>query len=470
MMRNQPTDRKTKPIDDKLHVHAWTPKGFLLAGHMDLDEDGEQMSATFAYDAAYIETPGAYPLDPVNLPFGKTLYSTQSQFVRLGSIFDAAPDAWGRKVVSAQLPETARQRVFRGAFLRGADGIGSLVITPASLAGELALNEIVQLSLTERPGLTQVARAANAARDFEAGEELSPEMANMLGGSWTIGGARPKSILRDDRTNAIAGLSFIAKFDSKHDKINRNRLESASLSMAKAVGLNVKRHHLIDLQDRGNEGIDASRANAASGGASALLLERFDRVVNLDQVHRLHYLSAMSLASHQPQSKFLDSRLDQAILSWSKLLDLAGRISDKPAQAKTEMFARLCFNAALQNTDDHLKNFGFLKTPGSATRYELAPVFDVSPQGASRHYLHLLDMGQTYTLEMAIANARRLGISAAAASLVEDSIVQVVRQCERYFDEAGLAAADRDQAKSWVDSGMGHKYVQRHKAAGQRPA
>ena len=469
MIRNQHAERRIKPIDDKLHVHAWTPKGFLLAGQLDLDEDGEQMSATFAYDGAYIETPGAYPLDPVNLPFGKTLYSTQSQFVRLGSIFDAAPDAWGRKVVSAQLPESAKQRVFRGAFLRGADGIGSLVITPASLAGELALDDIVQLSLTERPGLTQVARAASAARDFEAGEDLSPEMANMLGGSWTIGGARPKSILRDDRSNAIAGLSFIAKFDSKHDKINRNRLESASLSMAKDVGLNVKRHHLIDVQD-GISGGGSDKGTSGISGATALLLERFDRIVTHEQVHRLHYLSAMSLASHQPQSKFLDSRLDQAILSWSKLIDLAGRISEHPAQAKAEMFARLCFNTALQNTDDHLKNFGFLKAQGSATRYELAPVFDVSPQAGSRHYLHLLDMGQTYTLEMAIANARRLGISAAAASLVEDSIVQVVSQCGRYFDAAGLAMNDRAEAASWIGSGMGHKYAQTQKAARPRPA
>jgi len=96
------------------------------AGLLQLEEDGDAISATFTYDASYLESRLSYPLDPLNMPLGRGRLATDSQFVTLGAIFDAAPDAWGRRVVSAQLPAEARQRVFRNAFLRGADGIGSL--------------------------------------------------------------------------------------------------------------------------------------------------------------------------------------------------------------------------------------------------------------------------------------------------------------------------------------------------------
>lgn len=441
-MRNNKEDRREKQIDGELRVHAWTKQGFLSAGLLTLEEDGDDIAASFTYDQDYLVNPLGYPLDPLNMPLGRGRMATDSQFVRLGAIFDAAPDAWGRKVVTAQLPSEARRRVFRNAFLRGADGIGSLVLTPDSLAGEIDLDHIVNLSLSERPSLSQLDRAALAAHELEQGGDLTDEMRNMLGGSWTIGGARPKAILRDDREGALPGQSVIAKFDSMNDTAPRNRIESACLKMAHAMGFRVP----------------ASRLEELPGGRTALLLERFDRQVIEGSVHRLHYLSAMSLASHQPQSKFLNSAMDRAVLSWSKLLEISSRICEKPQHGRVEMFARLALNTALQNTDDHLKNFAFLKVAGSAVHYDIAPVFDVSAQGAQRHYLHCLDMGQTYSLSDVIPRARELGIAKATAQEVEERIVDVLLQIDQYLDAAGLGKADSEKVKGWVAEGMGPRY------------
>ncbi|WP_137917191.1 type II toxin-antitoxin system HipA family toxin [Hydrogenophaga sp. 2FB] len=442
-MRTTAIERREKEIDSKLRVHAWTPSGFITAGVLELEEDGESISASFAYDPGYLTDPRSFPLDPINMPLGKTLFASTSQFVRVGAIFDAAPDAWGRRVVQAQLPEEARQRVFRGAFLRGADGIGGLVLTPNAATGEIDLDEIVAQSLAERPGTSQLEKASRAALKFEEGAELTDEMKDMLGGSWTIGGARPKAILRDESPGALPGCSVIAKFQSRNDTIERNRLEIATLRMAADMGFTTPGHRLEEL----------------ANGQTVLVLDRFDRHAVDGKMRRRHYVSAMSLASYEPQSKFLNSTMDKAILSWSKLLDITSRICTSPAASRVQMFGRLCLNAALQNTDDHLKNFGFLKSPGSPMHYEIAPVFDVSPQGAQRHYLNCLDRGQVYTLHEAMGSARGLGIAKGAAQDVEDSIMQVLQHRARYFEEAGLNAADAAKVEDWVMSGLGNHYT-----------
>lgn len=444
-MMNRRADRRDKQVDGLLRVHAWSPGGFLNAGLLTLAEDGQSIAASFEYDQAYLSAPGAYPLDPLNLPLGRTVQASHSQFVRLGAIFDAAPDAWGRRVVTAQLPEEARQRVFREAFLRGADGIGALVLTPEALTGQIDLERIVALSLAERPGLSQLENASKAAMDFEAGLDLTEDMRAMLGGSWTIGGARPKAILRDDRPGAPAGASLIAKFDSKLDAaLPRNRIESACLSMARAMGFAVPRHRLVEL----------------SQGRTALVIDRFDRHDLGGTVQRRHYISAMSLASYEPQSSMLSSRQDQAVISWSKLMELTSRTCEHPSAARVEMFARLLLNTALHNTDDHLKNFGFLKSLTSPTQYQIAPVFDVSAQAAQRHYLHCLNLGQVYTLQDVMPMARAMGIAKGAAQEAHDRIIGVLCRRQEFFESAGLSRSQIEEVNRWIDAGCGAHYRQ----------
>lgn len=452
MTRLSKTDRSYKKIDGRLRVNAWTPDGFLSAGFLDLEESGDRdMAAVFRYDHGYLVHPHAYPLDPVNMPLSTRDFASTSQFVTIGAIFDAAPDAWGRKVVQAAIAERLKeanvesaskegQQMFRQAFLRGADGIGALILTPESLP-IAEIPRIISASLNERPSMSELQKAARAAKEFELNGEVSAGLENMLAGSWTIGGARPKAILRNDADLAPAGVSVIAKFPSSRDHLDRGRLEWACLEMAHDMGFNVPKHALID--------------SDSHGGQSILILERFDRDYTSQTISRLHYASAMSLISYEPQSKLLNTRFDRAMLSWAKLLEITKTVASKPGAASVEMFAHLCLNAALSNTDDHLKNFGFLKSPTDALHYDIAPVFDVSPQASDMHYLHCGDLGQRYTLKECVGQARTLGIAAGAAAAVHDRIMAVLNRRDDYFDMARLSHQERAPAGAWVARGAG---------------
>ena len=432
-MRLASSQRAHKDVADTLHVYGWTPEGFVLAGTLNLEESGENdVRAQFAYADPWREHVHAYPLDPINMASYRARYATQSAHVTLGAIFDAAPDAWGRRVVRANVPASEQHAVYRNAFLRGADGIGALVLTPNRPTD---IDHIVALSLSERPKLSQIQSAARAARELESDGLVSDALRSMLAGSWTIGGARPKAIVSDDRAQAPAGRSVIAKFASARQSVETNRVEYAVLEMASAMGMRVPQHELLEIE-----------------GEAVLLLERFDRT---DDGARRHYLSAMSLVSAQPVSRMLDSAHDAAVFSWSNLLDVASRVCAKPASARVEMFARLSLNAALSNTDDHLKNFGMLKIAESALHYEIAPVFDVTPQASDAHYLHLLDEGRRYTLRDVMARSRELGIAASAARDVDERIRSVLARRHEFFDLAGLSARDVAMVGAWIDRGIG---------------
>lgn len=434
-MKNHPSQRRFKTVDHLLRVYAWTPGGFLRVGLLELEEEGDrEMSATFAYESAYLDHPYSFPLDPLNMPLGESVMATSSPTVTLGALFDAAPDAFGRRVVRASVGPNEQHQVYRNAFLRGADGIGAVILTPDR---DMNLEAIVQESLHERPSLAQLGAAADAARELEDGVELDEHTKALLAGSWTIGGARPKAILRDDRPGAAPNSSVIAKFESRAAQVDgRNKLEWATLEMAADVGMPVPRHDLVDL-----------------GEHTALVLERFDRVPHAAGVDRRHYVSAASFVSAKPQSKFLDSAFDRAYFSWKGLLTATAAVSASASEGRVQMYSRLAFNAAVRNTDDHLKNFGFLRCVDDPMHYEIAPVFDVSPQGSSTHYLHCADLGRNYTLAQVTAVSRQLGIAQKVANEVRDRIMAVLERRAEYFERAGMTERQVITANAWIEKG-----------------
>jgi serine/threonine-protein kinase HipA len=435
-------DRGKKNIVSPLAVFIWLEHfnraGFVRAGTLSMDEigaawDAMQIHATFAYDSKYLDFAfSVYPLDPINLPLREDPFVTNHPYLILGAIFDAAPDAWGRKVIRAHNNDMG---TYRHAFLRGADGIGAIVLQPADSSPPQSIEDAVIQSRDKHPTIDQINASAIAARKLELNDALDTLDQNMLAGSWTIGGARPKAILRNRTdfgqsvfTEPLQGQSLIAKLPSLNEAIDRAGIEWACLRMARDMGFQVPGHALCDVET-----------------GRALVIERFDRYPlpassSRLQEGRLHYISANSLVSRIPTSKRLDTPSDIARFSANNLIAIAAGISKKPAHAKVDMYARIFLNAALHNTDDHMKNFGFLRARDGA--YSVAPVFDVSPQPLTSHYLHLHNLGRQYSAEDVHANAQTLGIGKSAADEVRDNIFNVLERRDWYFDEAQLSKPD----------------------------
>ncbi|OZI60759.1 type II toxin-antitoxin system HipA family toxin [Bordetella genomosp. 11] len=422
--------RKPKDVESELFVYVDIRGEAVLCGVLTLDDAGEDsFFAQFTYVRSYVNDPRAFPLDPLNLPLADsaTTFSTTSRYETLGAIFDAAPDAWGRNVMrmdnaGARVPEDEVLLKGRGM------GVGALFFSARLLTPNM--RKVYRL-----PEIAEVDSLADLIADIDQGIQPKGLYRDLLGSSWDIGGARPKTIVRDDR-----GEMWIAKFPRRGESYDRQRVEYANLRMARDIGLTVPHIRLVETHL-----------------GAVLLTHRFDRDLlppkdgSSPVVARRHFLSGAALISPSVSigKRELDGPRGKATFSYARLADVIRRISSNPVRDLQELYARMMLNVAVHNTDDHLKNIGFLKDENADT-YRLAPLFDVTTQeGSARHYLHVGAQGRVSSFENCLTEYRRFGLRGEdAARAILDRVRAVVSQRQRYYDEAGMTPAEVERIEA----------------------
>jgi len=232
--------------------------------------------------------------------------------------------------------------------------------------------------------------ASLAFENDESGQD-GKWLRQLLAPGSSLGGARPKaSVLAPD------GSLWIAKFPSKHDEWNTGAWEMAVHDLAVKCGLNVP----------------AAGLETFSGAGGTFMIKRFDR----ENGRRLHFASAMALLGKT------DGNTDDV-----SYLDLAAFIKSNGASPKRdleELWKRLVFNMAVSNTDDHLRNHGFiLKNDGWA----LSPAFDINPNiYGNTLSLNVSSGDNSISFELALETAEYYGINTQDAKQIIENIKTAV--------------------------------------------
>ncbi|MFD3592684.1 type II toxin-antitoxin system HipA family toxin [Nocardia sp. NPDC058640] len=296
------------------------------------------LATSFQYSSDYLRMPGAYELDPA-LP----LYQGQHHVSGLpGAFADCAPDRWGQNLVKRRLQILDQANKSMPRALTPVDflvGVSDLTRQGALRFAEPNTDEFLNPDATvpkliELPSLLRA--SDHIARDDADFSDLKILLA---AGTATLGGARPKASVRDEDRLCIA------KFPHHADSWDVMAWEKTVLDLAEAAGITTPARTLRRIDGRG-----------------VLILDRFDRVHG----QRLGYISAMTM---------LQARDGQG----HDYLDLAETIPEHSAQAKLDLrdlWRRIAFSVAIHNTDDHLRNHGFIRNAGG---WRLAPLFDVNP-------------------------------------------------------------------------------------------
>jgi serine/threonine-protein kinase HipA len=297
------------------------------------------LSTTFRYADNYLANPRAYPIDPAfNLHTGAHVSAGLP-----GAFSDCAPDRWGKNLITKRVQALAARESRPTVALSDVDfliGVSD-VARQGALRFQVAPDQPFLDPAPEVPRLVELPRLMRAAESVarDGGADLEAVKELLDAGSGSLGGARPKASVRDgDRL-------LIAKFPHPGDEWDVMAWERTALDLAELAGIRTPRTELLRV-DRAN----------------VLLLERFDR----HGAQRVPYISAMTL---------LGAR-DGDVHDYTEIAETLVDHAVAPKEDLRELWRRIAFSIAIHNTDDHLRNHGFLR---AGAGWNLAPVFDVNP-------------------------------------------------------------------------------------------
>lgn len=374
--------------------------------------DGTQIGR-FRYGDRYLQRPEAVALDPYHLPLDKTVHAfTQLKGIP-GAVRDAGPDAWGRRVIEHKLERAAGDL----------DEIDYLLHGPQDGAGYLSFGLKAEPPAPKRPynRTHQLAELVAAAQAIEAGEPVPLQLLEQLDPGTSMGGARPKATIED------AQCLWLGKFPAKDDRCNMQRIEYATLELARHCGLNVTQTRLKTVGG-GNDHFDV------------LMLQRFDREYSDAGYLRFGLVSGLTVLDCG------DSYLDRERWSYPLLADNLRRWSEKPEADCAELFRRMVFNAVVTNNDDHPRNHALLRRQKG---WRLSPAYDLVPApvlSLERRDLALTAgaYGRTASIYNLLSQTGRFGLSTADARKEIDRIVAGTRQWREHFFNCGVLAKDVD--------------------------
>lgn len=363
----------------------------------------------FVYGRSYRARTDAIPLYLPELPLREGLIRPEPGLAIANAIRDAAPDAWGRRVILNRMFGARREEVDQTQL----DELTFFLASGSDRTGALDFQASASTYVARgAPGTLE--ELVLSAERVEQGVPLTPELDAALHDGSSIGGARPKAQI------TAGNVKYIAKFSSRGDTHDIVRGEYIAMRLAAMVGLDVA----------------PVRLERASG-RDVLLVERFDRSQREGGWARRAMVSGLTILA-----------LDEMAARYASYQDLAEQIRIRFAEVPLtlrELFGRMTFNVLVGNVDDHARNHSAF---WDGHRLRLTPAYDICPQNrageeASQAML-IHDDVRASRLSACIVAAPHFHLSEAEAIALIQGQVRVVGENWRCLcEEAELGDIDR---------------------------
>lgn len=380
------------------------PAGLLEA----IPAPGGDALLTFAYARSYRERPGAPALYLPELPVRAGRQEPPPGMDVAGVIRDAAPDAWGQRVVMRRLlgrdvrdRDPAELPLLAHLLHSGSDRPGALDFQAspdryAPRVHEASLADLLRVS-----------------EDIMAGRPVPAGLHDALDAGSSVGGARPKANLTDGPRR------LIAKFSSPADPYPVVKAEALAMDLARRAGLDVAHTELVEVS-----------------GRDVLLVARFDRGPNGT---RRAFVSALTILElHEGAARHA---------TYHDLADVVRARFTTRRDTLRELFARIAFNVLVGNTDDHARNHAAF---WDGDRLTLTPAYDICPQSrvgqeAVQAMAYAPDGTRWAQLQPLVDAAAVFELTDREAGDLVDGLIDEVRDgWHDAADRARLTATDRE--------------------------
>lgn len=401
-------------VDRLVYVHADLDGEVHRVGRLYSHNNKGKETASFEYEASWLENSLRYSLEPALTLAAGQFYTAKSLFGCLG---DSAPDRWGRTLMKRAEARRAAAAKERSRTLYEIDYL--LQVHDETRQGALRFSlepdgPFLSHGGPPVPPIVTLPRLLSATDALLEDAETAAELRLLLAPGSSLGGARPKASVRDKD-----GQLAIAKFPKKDDDYSAVEWEFVALELARRSGLDVPEFRLESI-----------------AGRSVILLRRFDRVGDI----RIPFLSAMSMIG----------ATDNEPHSYLELVDALRQNGATPTQDGRELWRRIVFSILISNTDDHLRNHGFIYDGPRGWR--LSPVYDVNPvpEDIKERILttSISEEDATASLELAFSVAAEFGLKQVDAKVIAREVGAAVSTWRDVGLEVGLGKGEIDRMVS----------------------
>lgn len=378
---------------------------------------------SFEYNEAWLSNSQAtLYLDP-NLGLYKGKQYLPDGKNNFGVFLDSAPDRWGRLLMRrreawhAKLEGREERTLFESDYLLGVfDGhrMGGLRF---KLEQDGAfLNNHKKMATPPWTSLRELEYASLQLEKEDAinDPEYTKWLSMLIDPGSSLGGARPKASVLDEKGNL-----WIAKFPSSKDDKNTGAWEMVLHKLAKVCGIHVPDARLLQF----------------SGKHHTFLSKRFDRIKD----KRIHFASAMTLLGYQDGADFHDG------LSY---LDIVAFIIQQGALVKADLeqlWRRVVFNILVSNTDDHLRNHGFILTNNG---WQLSPAYDMNPnEMGSGLTLNISENSNEQDISIALETAKHYKLKKDEAIKILNDMQLEIANWRTVAKKLGISSSEIEQMK-----------------------
>ena len=374
-------------------------------------------SASFEYDPGWLQHAARFSLEPA-LTLGPGPFHTPEDAPMFGAIGDSAPDRWGRALMRRMERRRAEREKQTPRTLQEIDYL--LLVDDEARQGALRFAEreggpfLREAGVKRIPPLVELPRLLLAAEHVMEDKDTDEDLRLLFAPGSSLGGARPKASVIDND-----GHLAIAKFPRQDDEFDAVRWEAVALALANRAGIIVPAGRVETVVNK-----------------SVILLRRFDRL----GTRRIPFLSAMSM---------LGSR-DNESRSYLEIVDALRQHGAAPREDMHALWRRLVFNILISNTDDHLRNHGFLYDGPNGWR--LSPAYDLNPVPTDIKPRILAtainEDDNTASLVLAMDVAGYFELDADAARDIAAQVGNAVSDWRAEAARHGLTKADTDRMAS----------------------
>jgi len=374
---------------------------------VETDHRGRHLRSALRYRGDWLTDSGGFAINPVHAPLapGPIEWRTRETPAVIDEVM---PGSWERTVLR-RISERSGHPIDTG-------DIHAVLEANATRAGIGAVGiaaPVRPAAHTERlPGFEDLAQLASATDRVIGHENPDLDMLRRLRAGSSAGGARPKVLVSGD------GGFWLAKFARRDDSFDHVAAEWCCLQLAARAGVDVPESRIF-----------------RAGEFKALLVRRFD--VTPDGGRR-HVLSANALLKRG------DDQADPHQPAYEDLAGLIRAYGRKPSRDLKQLFARMLYNEAINNRDDHLRNFSFFQ---SSRGLELTPAYDLVPSEGRGEYPQLTFANVAGLpgpgTEAAVPAGRAFQLSPREAREIDGVLRAALGGVESVMDDAEMADPDR---------------------------